>query len=132
MLKKIRNHIFHFNHHYAFLLIITMVMVYAFYKDNYVKKHGIITVAKVINWDNGGDGSNLYLDVYHRGQIIKSDVAEFPHNRINKYFFVKINKDEPKNHIQLLDIEAPQCLIDSMEKKLPFEGWKEIPKNPCK
>jgi hypothetical protein len=132
IIKEIKEHIILVKENYILIVLIAGAMLYAYHRHNYVKQKGVITIAKVTNWSASGDGSNLYLDIYWKKSIIKGVVDEYLKGKLDKYYFVKVDKDNPGKYIQFLDIEVPTCFINEIQTKLPDEGWLNLPLIDCK
>jgi hypothetical protein len=88
----------------------------------------VYTVAKVLQYEPGGDGGDLCLNFKIGNKEYEGRVNEFSNGRTGKFFYVKINLDNPTKYILLTDVEVSQC----MQKVLiPPDGWQEMPKDTC-
>lgn len=112
------------------VLMLLLVIVYIVYTQYMLKEHGAITIAKVEKFESAEQGINLYITIYFRGRKYESMVDAACFKCEGKYFYIKIIDQNPSEAPHLYDDKpVPTCIL---EKPLPFNGWNEIPKDPCK
>ena len=111
---------------------ITVIYALAFLQEYKLKLNGVYTITKYYKTEYEGDGSNNYVDIFFNKKKYKKMLSTVRGAIVGKYYFILINKDKPSGYSSITTNEVPQCIIDSIEYKLPPEGWKEIPKDVCK
>jgi hypothetical protein len=124
--KKIR-HIFTGYLEIVITILITIFLfLFLFYKEEHVKKEGVITIAKVLRWEASGDSYALYIETYFRGKKYPMTLnLGCGGNCEGQYFFISIDTDSPNDYPLLhLDKKVPDCIL-SVEKD--FNGWKDFP-----
>jgi hypothetical protein len=124
------------NYHIKYFVFLAVIILLAagYTKYNYyiVEKIGTYSIAKYLRKESEGDGSISYFELNFKKNKVEITLTLFEKAEIGKYYFVKINRNKPNRYGILTNIEVPQCILDSLETKLPPEGWKEIPNGTCK
>ncbi len=132
-MKKIKSFFKRENDIYIFVIVFTIILfVFGRYRLNKLNKIAIYTIAKYIKSTTGGDGSEHYVNVLINRKIYESTLGNIGNLEKGEYYYIKIDKNNPTGFSKITEIKVPQCIIDSIEYKLPPDGWKEIPKDVCK
>jgi len=97
--------------------------MYVANKLGLIKSKGVITIARVEYFKGASDGSDLHINVYYNGTTYKNVIDEFC--RCNgKFFFVKIEKNNPEGYIIFYkDKPVPDCIL---KRPIPITGWSDF------
>ena len=107
------------------VFVISMFVIYSLFRKYQLDSHGVITIAKVVRYENAESGDNLWVKVYYNGQIYETMSGSSCYSCIGQFFFVRIVKGDPTGVVILYnDNPVPDCIL---QKPLPVDGWKEIP-----
>lgn len=87
---------------------------------------GVITVAKVTDYQGAESGSDLFIDIYFHDKIYKTRLGYgCGSNCIGKFFFIKIKMETPASYpIFYGDKPVPDCIIQNVKY---FKGWSDFP-----
>jgi hypothetical protein len=109
------------------VFIVFLLFLFLWYKEGDVNKNGIITIAKVIDWNASGDGSALSIEIYFREKIYKTTLnISCEGNCVGNYYFIKINKDNPTDYpIFYEDKKVPDCIL--LQNSDYLNGWFDFP-----
>jgi hypothetical protein len=109
----------------GFILFIIILCWNACSKVNYTEKNGIVTVAKVIEYEAHEQGSSTLIHIYLGNKIIPTHVTPDCYYCEGKYYFIKVLKDDPENTpLFYEDKPVPDCIIENVKY---FEGWNDFP-----
>jgi hypothetical protein len=108
------------------LIVVVAIFIFVFYKRQKVDSIGIITVAKVNQWESAESGSSLYISIYFEDKKYNTTLNMSCESYcIGNYYFIKINKNSPTDYpIFYEHKKVPDCIINSIKY---FKGWKQIP-----
>ena len=109
------------------ILLIIMMIYYCVSKSNNIEKNGVVTVAKVMEYEAAEQGSSLRIHVYLEHKVITAHVSNDCYFCIGGYYFVKVLKDDPDSYLILyMDKPVPDCIIRRVGFDY-FKGWKDFP-----
>jgi len=109
----------------GFIAIGLLIACFILVKRSEMRKHGIITVAKVIEYEAAESGSSLRIQVYLKDKVITAYVANECYFCAGKYYFVKVLKDDPTNYpIIYMEKPVPDCIIENVKY---YKGWDDFP-----
>lgn len=108
------------------IFIVVVLVLFLFYKNRKVNESGIVTIAKVIDWNASGDGSNLSIEIYFQEKVYNATLnLSCQGNCVGNYYFIKINKDNPTDYpIFYSDKKVPDCIL---KKSSQYNGWLDFP-----
>jgi len=109
----------------VFCSLILGVILFSVYNSRMIRKYGVITFAKVVDFESNSSGGDLYITIFYKNKEYKSKINSICKKCIGKYYFVKVLDRDPANNVLLLDdFIVPACIL---AKPIPYNGWKEIP-----
>lgn len=111
------------------LFIVAGIFLYVQFRQASVNDKGVITIAKVTNYEGAESGSVLYIDIYLNDKVYSTTIGYGCNLEcIGKYFFVRVDKDKPKDYPFFYgEKEVPECILRSDKK---YAGWSDFPKCP--
>lgn len=111
------------------MVMILAAICYVGYTEYKLYKNGAIAIAKVEKFESAEQGVDLYITIYFRAKQYKTVVGIDCYGCEGQFFFIKINSENPARSPHFYkDKLVPVCVL---EKPFPFNGWDEIPENPC-
>jgi hypothetical protein len=111
------------------LLIVGSIFGYAYIKYRHVRNNGLVTIARVIEWQTSSQGENLEMEIYFRNHTYPIKMSrDFPAGCLGSHFFVRIDTTHPTEYpIFYTEPEVPGSILDKA-RSAHFPGWKEFPK----
>jgi len=106
-------------------IVIIIIAIGIYLRDKETTEKGVFAIAKVKKYRPEADGASLFIDIYIGDKIYSEVVNQACSNCVDSFFYVKILKQDPSRAILYLDSRVPNCILK--QKKVPIEGWKEIP-----
>jgi hypothetical protein len=109
------------------LFILFVIILFLWFKERKVNNSGVITIAKVIDLNMSGDGSDLSIEIYFHKKVYKTSLNIIcTGNCVGKYYFIKVNKDDPTDYpIFYEEKEVPQCILLNYSDQ--SNGWIDFP-----
>jgi hypothetical protein len=109
-----------------FLAILVLIWLFVKNQMETTEAVGVITVAKVTNYEGAESGSDLFIDIYYHDKIYKTRLGfGCGSNCVGNFFFIKIKTTEPTSYpIFYGDKAVPDCIIQNVKY---YKGWQEFP-----
>lgn len=107
------------------ILLFSVALVLGIFRSNYIEKNGIITVCKILRLEGSGGGTDLYLEVYLRGEKYETVINDFCIGCVGEFRYCKIVAGD-KKIVNLFNEEVPECILNNLNKY--DSGWNKIPK----
>lgn len=128
-MKRVKDYIRNHAELIFVLIVVAGIFLFVHFKQRNVKNEGVITVAKVTNYEGAESGSDLFIEIYLDNKIYSTRIGYgCGINCIGKFFFVKVNKNNPKDYpIFYGDKQVPDCILRSVKV---YEGWEDFPQCP--
>jgi len=109
----------------VFAFILLSIIFYERWHDNKIRKYGVYTIAKVDHQERAADVGDLHVDIYYGNEVRRVRLNKSCGGCDGKFFFVKVQKDDPFNNILFYENNpVPNCIL---KNPIPSEGWKEMP-----
>jgi len=97
-----------------------------------LEKDGIFTLGTIEEITSSKSGQIFSVRYFFKGQSYATSFSGVGLSLYKgKFIFIRLSNNHPGtiNILDYLNEEVPSCIT---LKNLPFDGWKEVPRNICK
>lgn len=102
--------------HYSYIgfcIILLLLLRYHNLKVNGVEKYGVISIAKVLEFQSSRSGTSYVVDIYFKNKRIRSKIpgADCNYKCVGNFYFIKFLENDPTKYAELYkDKPVPSCI----------------------